>query len=136
MSYCGPTWVSDYGWDLVYPRIQLIAGWDLGAPDPGEPELGTVLVGLLDGDGSETWFSTPGRVTQGELTPGHALQLATPHGLRELPAALSRPGEGDGITIAVELPAQIGDLSKVLDATWVSDELVHDIDLDALRRAE
>ncbi len=135
MSYCGPTWVSDYGWDLVFPRIKLIAGWDLEGPDQGDPEIGTVLYGLLGADGEEHWFTSDGYVTPEELTQGETLQLTTANGVHDLPAVVYDQGDSTGITVAVELPAEIGDLSSVTDAVRFSDELTIDLDVDAIRTA-
>jgi hypothetical protein len=137
MSYCGPTWVSDYGWDLVFPRIKLISSWDLGAPvDPGDPEIKTVLYGLLGEDGEEHWFTGQGYVTPEELTTGESLQLTAKSGVHDLPASVTSMGDSDGVMIAVELPDDIDDLSTVTDAVRFSDVLTVDVDVDGIRTAE
>ena len=139
MSYCGPTWVSDYGWDLVFPRIQLISSWDLEGPgqDPDQPQMGTVLIGMLSDEGeAEHWFTTSGYVSAEEKTPGESLQLTTDTGLHELPAAIYQRGDAEGQTIAVQLPAEVDDLSAVIDAARISNELSLDVDVGAIKLAE
>ena len=60
MSYCSPTWVSDWTWSKTYNQIRTLTSWDYeGAP--AEPsQAGEVLIGLLMKDGSETWWTTEG----------------------------------------------------------------------------
>lgn len=60
MTYCDPSWVSDWGWSKVFLRIRTLTSWDYeGAPAGDEPQ-GEVLVGLLFEDGTERWWTTPG----------------------------------------------------------------------------
>jgi hypothetical protein len=137
MTYCGPTWVSDWGWDKVYPRIKLISSWDLGdAVDPGAPEMKTVLYGLIGEDGEEHWGTAQGYLTPEELTDGESLQLTAQSGVHELPASVSPMGDSDGVMIAVELPDDISDLSTVTDAVRYSNVLTVDVDVDGIRAAE
>ncbi|KIG16426.1 hypothetical protein DB30_04470 [Enhygromyxa salina] len=63
MTYCSPTWVSDWGWSKAYNRIRTLTSWDYegAAPDegPGSDE-GEVLIGLLFKNGTEEWSTTHG----------------------------------------------------------------------------
>ena len=42
MSYCEPSWVSDWTWDKTFVRIETLSSWDaeeepLPAPGSGRP---------------------------------------------------------------------------------------------------
>jgi hypothetical protein len=59
MTYCMPTWVSDWGWAKAFDRIRTLTAWDYEAP--GEPEpMGEMMYGLLLKDGTEEWWTVPG----------------------------------------------------------------------------
>jgi hypothetical protein len=133
MSYCGPTWVSDYGWDLVFPRIELISSWDLEGNPP--PENGRVLVGMLDPDGKETWFVVDGSVGADEVTTGESMRLTTDGAVHDLPAVVYRRGDADGVTVAVQLPPTLSDLTKLTAARRTTRVGTLPVDLEAVRAA-
>ena len=76
MTYCTPTWVSNFGWNRVYPTIQELSSWELedgGGGGDGtrltEPYGdGSLLVGTLIPGGKELWSTVPGGVKEEELT--------------------------------------------------------------------
>lgn len=54
MTYCESTWVSEWGWNLVYPWIDTISGWELeGASGEGKRPL---LFGHVGGDAEPRWW--------------------------------------------------------------------------------
>lgn len=55
MTYCGNSWVSDWTWNKTYDRIRTLTSWDEAAPPAPNPTR-PVLVGMLFGDGSESWW--------------------------------------------------------------------------------
>lgn len=65
MSYCGPAWVSHYGWNQVLPVIEQLTAWQVSgasAPDPGPG----FLVGALYTDGTTRWSTRPGTAPMGD----------------------------------------------------------------------
>jgi hypothetical protein len=60
MTYCQPTWVSDWGWSKAYERVQTLTAWDYEGPGQDEQLDGEVLIGLLFNDGTEQWSTTRG----------------------------------------------------------------------------
>lgn len=66
MSYCGQVWVSDWQWNATYQRILGLSKWPKsgagqpandGAKGPG------VLIGAVDPDGQQMWWTGPGRLS-------------------------------------------------------------------------
>lgn len=107
MTYCGNTWVSDWGWSRVVPFIREITSWDAqGAPAPSESQT---LVGLFDpATGDESWLVTPGDAS-GLITDGTTeLELTSGDGLRtSLEAAVVPMGDDDAFAVVTELPAEL-----------------------------
>ena len=70
MTYCTPTWVSNFGWNKVWPTIQTLTSWEVAdaAPTTTPYGNGSLLVGLLLEDGKEIWNTVPGGVDPSELT--------------------------------------------------------------------
>jgi hypothetical protein len=62
MSYCQPSWVSDWGWTKAFDRIRTLTSWDYsGAPAGEQPsDPGEVLIGLLLENGEQRWWTTSG----------------------------------------------------------------------------
>ncbi|MEM6994409.1 MAG: hypothetical protein AAF721_28095 [Myxococcota bacterium] len=66
MSYCTPTWASDWQWDATFSRIQTLSSWGFGTerqvPPPG-PEA-VMLVGMLNpSTGEQHWWTDRGTLT-------------------------------------------------------------------------
>jgi hypothetical protein len=76
MTYCMPTWVSDWGWSKAFNRIRTLTAWDYegGAATPPEP-AGEVLIGLLFKDGSEQWWTTPGAREIEHFSSGEVIEF-------------------------------------------------------------
>lgn len=107
MTYCGNTWVSDWGWHNVYPYIEEITSWDAegGAVDPSRTRQ--LLVGLVDpAAGTEHWFTTTGSAT-GRAPAVDRFEIATDAGVTELPATYGSMGESDAYNVVVELPETV-----------------------------
>jgi hypothetical protein len=52
MTYCGPTWVSDFGWNLVMPVIETLSSWDAADMSGVDSKI---LVGLVSPQGNQSW---------------------------------------------------------------------------------
>ena len=107
MTYCGNTWVSDWGWSRVVPFIREITGW--ASMDAASAEPGQVLVGLVDdAAGSETWFVTSG-LAEGLAAEGVEPLVLTERGgtKTSLEAARVPMGDNGAYSIVVQLPATV-----------------------------
>ncbi|MGB1275641.1 MAG: hypothetical protein ACPG77_07815, partial [Nannocystaceae bacterium] len=112
MTYCGNTWVSDWGWNKVFPVIQTLSSWDF--EDEAAPEMGTLLVGALYPDGTEDWWTTPGYLDGEVFSDVHQLELRDENGvLATLPATYNKRPDDETINVAVQLPDDLGDFTAI-----------------------
>ncbi|MCA9710513.1 MAG: hypothetical protein KDK70_32025, partial [Myxococcales bacterium] len=101
MSYCNPTWVSDWQWNATYQRISTLTEWDAAAVVPsGDP----VLVGAINLDtGRAQWWTDRGGITA--PTEGHTVRFWAGDELLELRDAEINPwSEGPMISVRAPLP--------------------------------
>jgi hypothetical protein len=119
MGYCtGSHHVSDYGWELVYPFIEEISSWEIpGQPSPGPPQLpsdgGSLLIGVVEPDGSGHWFTVPGTAGDRSPTPGHYAEFATARGILRIPVS-ARVQSASGVTnLVMELPLTLDQVSEL-----------------------
>ncbi len=107
MSYCSPTWVSDWQWSATFTRIKALTEWDQADMVP--PPESTMLVGTMNTNtGESQWWTEPGVVA-----PGDALASASTVVLLDgdveihVSAADVDPwSEGPWVTVRANLPAQ------------------------------
>ncbi len=113
MTYCSNTWVSDWGWNKVYPFIEEISSWELAGR---APELeGAVLVGTVSPDGTETWTTLPGSVAQPMLSLDHSVEFyAESKLLVEVPAVVSKRPHDETLNVYVPLPATFADATSIV----------------------
>jgi hypothetical protein len=102
MSYCNPTWVSDWQWNATYDRIRTLTGWD--AASVSMPDDQAMLVGSIDpASGRALWWTEPGSV--GLESEGHAVRFMAGDRVLEVAAAHVSPwSEGTGFTLRAPLP--------------------------------
>lgn len=66
MSYCGPSWVSDWTWNKVFERVRTLTAWDFeGQGTPGTSGTSApdeLLVVAVSADGSRQWWTMPGTI--------------------------------------------------------------------------
>jgi hypothetical protein len=75
MTYCMPTWVSDWAWSKQFLRVRTLTSWDYeGNTGPHQPS-GEVLIGLLLKDGREKWWRTPGGDAAEFYSSGESIEL-------------------------------------------------------------
>lgn len=104
MTYCGNTWVSDWGWTRVVPFVREITSW--GPAGPQGSEGGQVLVGLVDPPtGEEAWFVAPGSA-RGLVRRGtQALTLESRDGrATHIEATITPMGDGEAYAVVAPLP--------------------------------
>ncbi|MCX4239704.1 zinc metalloprotease [Paraliomyxa miuraensis] len=115
MSYCSPTWVSDWQWNATYDRIRTLTSWDMadasgsdGQPIP-QPVPQPILVGSVDpASGRAQWWTERGGITA--PTEGHALRFLAGDTVLEVgDVQIDAWSEGSGYTVRAPLPAGYDD---------------------------
>ena len=63
MSYCSPSWVSDYRWRKLHDHMRVLTSWDYesSTPQPGA-ETAAKLTGVVYADGTQRWWLVDGLV--------------------------------------------------------------------------
>jgi len=103
MSYCSPTWVSDWQWNATYDRIRTLTSWD--AAGVSMPEDQAVLVGSVDpASGRAQWWTDRGGLTA--TSEGHTVRFEADGEVIEIAnAQVDAWSEGQGFTVRAPLPA-------------------------------
>lgn len=108
MTYCNPAWVSTWGLNKVYPVIRALSMWDEDYPGADAvrptPSAGSVLIGNLLPDGSESWYTVPGGIGSDERSPTTAIEFDTPEGKVLQRARVTELPDIGGTMIIAELP--------------------------------
>jgi hypothetical protein len=99
MTYCSPTWVSDWGWTKAYDRVRTLTAWDYEGKaqddeEPGEDLGGEVLIGLLFNDGTEQWSTTPGAREASYFSSGEVVSFDYGDGIVEAPTNIQILDDG------------------------------------------
>jgi len=120
MTYCNPAWVSTWGLNKVYPVIRALSMWDENYPGADAvvptPPAGSVLIGSILPDGSESWYTVPGGIGSEERSPTVAIEFETPEGTVRQRARVTELPDMGGTMIIAELPTafdRIGDMRRV-----------------------
>ncbi|MCA9705833.1 MAG: hypothetical protein KDK70_08300, partial [Myxococcales bacterium] len=103
MSYCSPSWVSDWQWNATFSRIRTLSSWDAADMHTAEPSA--VLVGAVDPmTGQATWWTDRGHVTAPR--EGYALRLRDgAEVLEQTEVQVSPWSEGPWLTVRAPLTA-------------------------------
>lgn len=108
MTYCGPTWVSDWAWNKVYAVIKELSSWDNEGPRAVEPAR-ELLIGALYPDDTEEWWTAPGGVDPADHSALHHLEIQRTDGQRLiLPALFQQRPDDTTYNFVVELPTGLG----------------------------
>lgn len=133
MSYCEPTWVSDWQWSATFARIKALTAWESAdvAPRPS----GHMLVGNLDPEsGRASWWVERGQVDAADVA-GSASELAVLSGGAPIhvdAADVDAWSEGSWVTVRANLPAAV--LEQADDLELRLPGSTHRITRDAIRR--
>jgi hypothetical protein len=105
MSYCNPTWVSDWQWKATFARIKALTEWQ--TQDVGEPPTAQILVGTLDTQTGEShWWTEPGVVEASDASGTTDLVLRAGDGeLHRAAADVDAWSEGPWVTVRANLPS-------------------------------
>lgn len=130
MSYCGPTWVSDWTWNKTYEQIKSLSAWDLEGPaGPGEG-LELLLMGALYRDGSREWWTASGAVEAERISGRDRFEFETLEGQRlEGWGELATLSDGETQWVKVALPRAPAELRNI---THLRAERLESIDPQAL----
>jgi hypothetical protein len=132
MSYCTPTWVSDWTWGFVHEQVRQLTSWDYQAPAsddelssrPGDrADFVEVLHGWVHPSGLEGWWTSPGELPAEMLTVAESVAYYDEDGLLidELPAASWLLDDGKTRYFMAEVPDS--DLELVADIVRVSQDV-------------
>jgi hypothetical protein len=103
MSYCGPSWVSDWTWIQTRERIATLSAWDLEA-DVRSSE-GSILIGALQADGSAQWWTAPGTIDPARASRSDRVSFVSDEGeVVEQWAKVDTLSDGTTKWVEVELP--------------------------------
>lgn len=137
MSYCGQVWVSDWQWNATYSRIVALSKWakagagkpaDAGAAGPG------VLIGAVDPDGEQMWWTGPGGLSSSrELSATHTVVFQFTDGEVEAPAQVSVREHYATRNIVAVLPAGF-DERELVGVKLRDEDGVHPIAAASIRR--
>jgi hypothetical protein len=107
MSYCNPTWVSDWQWSATFGRIKALSEWQ--TQDVAPVPTTEILVGNVDTQTGEShWWTEPGFVDASDASGTTDLVLVG-EGSQELhasPADVDAWSEGSWVTVRANLPSK------------------------------
>lgn len=150
MTYCANEWVSDYGYNLVWPVIETLTQWSLeGVPEDGEGGLRSrawsnqdfdeILVGALYPNGTIEWWTARGSIS-GTMSSHAGVRWELNGETLNLPIWVSPRGDDETLNLAAVLPEGGLDGARFeleLDAADLDgiEPVVDTVEFDSLHRA-
>jgi hypothetical protein len=132
MTYCGPSWVSDWTWNKTFWRILELTSWDYGggavAPDDPEP----MLRGIVDSQGETQWWVAHGEIDAERTSGNHVLTFDVGGTTVETLATAEPLSDGHSMWIEAPLPAELSRIDgfayrgRTLGSVDVSAEISRD----------
>jgi hypothetical protein len=115
MSYCAPTFSSDWTWSKTFTQARELTSWDYEAPSPNPAPEGQLLYGLLMRNGTERWYTAPGRREAEYFGGEQRVVFDQGQGEVEVPAAVEQLDDGTLMVVAqVPQPgAEISGLRRI-----------------------
>lgn len=108
MSYCSPSWVSDWTWNKTYQRIKTLTSWDFeGAAGGGSGDGELLLVGARYPDGTREWWTMPGAVDPERVSSFDRFEFEIDGQVIELQADVSVLSDGRTEWVKTVLPADL-----------------------------
>jgi hypothetical protein len=117
MSYCNPTWVSDWTWGKVHEQVRQLTSWDYAGSVDADDDLVEILHGWVHPSGLEQWWTSLGSLEaralearsleEATLAPSERVRFYGRDGelIAEHPAASWMLDDGQTRYFMVELPA-------------------------------
>ena len=127
MSYCTPTWVSDWTWGFVHEQVRELTSWDyaggLGPDSFASFESQEILQGFVHPSGLESWWTLPGDLPDEMLTTAESVAYYDADGelIAELPAASWMLDDGKTRYFMAKVPDS--DLELVADIVRISKDV-------------
>jgi hypothetical protein len=113
MSYCGPSWVSDWTWNKTYQRIKTLTSWDFESnAGTGQPPK-TLLIGALYSDGRREWWTVPGDINTEEISGQDRFEFEVDGEVVEGWGELDVLSDGKTQWVKVVLPAEPARLGAI-----------------------
>jgi len=106
MTYCGSTWVSEWGWSKVLPWIQTMSTWELSGAAGGPATKQTLLHGRVAADGTTDWFVADGWFDPTLASTEHTVRISS--------------GAGDAAGTLVDAPAMWREFERTEDWSVVA----------------
>lgn len=115
MSYCDPTWISDYNYEKWRRRIATLSSWSpRWDPEAREAETVEVLRGIIAEDGTNTWSVSDTTMDGLARLPGSELTATTGDGRILTQFVYEIPIASHGVrAVAVPLPADLDDIAEL-----------------------
>lgn len=119
MTYCGPQWVSAFGWNKTHATIEALGDSGEegdGAQAPIGEESDLLVVGMISPDGAERWMIVPGTMDTYAADPGLAIELTIGDIVVSSPAHKHTVADGDATVVIAALPEggrEASDLTRV-----------------------
>lgn len=116
MSYCNPTWVSDWQWRATFERIRELSSWDAGSME-SELEGEFVLVGTYNTEtGESQWWTDRGYVLPEDAVGSFALGFEIEGEALENAeyVAVDAWSEGPWVTVRAPLPADFDRVTSLV----------------------
>lgn len=115
MSYCNPTWVSDWQWKETFQRIQTLSSWE--AADMQDAMQGRyVLTGSVNTEtGEASWWTDRGWVEPEQATPNHRIRFSFDDASTddELMVQADAWSEGPWVTVRAPLPTDFEAVTEI-----------------------
>jgi hypothetical protein len=122
MSYCNPTWVSDWTWGWVHEQVRQLTSWDYEDSSGGEV-FAEVLHGWVHPSGRESWWTTAGELPEDMLSTAETVAFYDEEGglIQEMPAASWMLEDGKTRYFMAKVPDS--DLELVAEVVRVSKDV-------------
>jgi hypothetical protein len=129
MTYCPSTWVSEWGWNLVFPWIAEISSWENEDGSGEKPRK--LLLGRITADGGSEWSVIEGYFDSVEASPQHAVEFFGKSGglVARTNAVYERYDKSDDYSVIVPVPDEFAAVTKL---EWVDSGVRHAIDRKAI----
>ncbi|NVB39788.1 hypothetical protein G6O69_18230 [Pseudenhygromyxa sp. WMMC2535] len=88
MSYCTPTWVSDWTWAYVHEQVRQLTSWDYEGKS-GDEDFNEILHGWVHPSGEQSWWTSAGELPPEMLSVAESVAFYDGEGelIAEQPAA-------------------------------------------------